>query len=256
MANQLFDEYQILNLLKKYGYLKQAENAFLSFNEPVEGSATAIQSYQRFYHLEETGILDEETISRLLSPRCGVADPVDSSSSDSFLSVTRGRWTKTNLTYQFLNFDTNLSQSEIRDAFIQACNIWSGYSPLVFQETSDGQADIRIGFYQGHHGNHPDCSGFNASDYAHAFFPIQYPGYPGLAGDMHFNKDISWVVDPPTSDDEKDFITVAAHELGHVLGLDHVGLSDALMHAHCQMPHRYLYDDDISGIQGLYGSLS
>jgi len=46
---------------------------------------------------------------------------------------------------------------------------------------------------------------------------------------------------------------VAAHEIGHTLGLDHSSDPDALMYPSYSAPHRSLGRDDIAGVQSLYG---
>ena len=53
-----------------------------------------------------------------------------------------------------------------------------------------------------------------------------------------------------------DLLTVAAHEIGHTLGLDHSDDPNALMYPSYEGPHRSLGADDIAGIQDLYGLAS
>jgi len=48
--------------------------------------------------------------------------------------------------------------------------------------------------------------------------------------------------------------TVAAHEIGHALGLDNTTVSGSLMLANYNGSHRYLGQDDINGIRSLYGN--
>lgn len=171
--------------------------------------------------------------------------------------VPKWKWEKTNLTYKFENFDICLLEHEIRESFILACNIWSKHAPISFNENQQGVTDIKIGFYDS---SHHVCSYCNANfndgeHYGHAFFPPVSNKNQEIAGDIHLNKNVSWTTETNTDNDTIDIVTVIAHELGHVLGLDHVGLSDALMNASCLIPHRYLHDDDISGIQNLYGTI-
>ena len=48
-------------------------------------------------------------------------------------------------------------------------------------------------------------------------------------------------------------MTVAAHEFGHSLGLDHSSVAGALMAPFYGGPYRKVVDDDIAGIRSLYG---
>jgi hypothetical protein len=67
---------------------------------------------------------------------------------------------------------------------------------------------------------------------------------------LHFDDDERWV-DSETRN--VDLLTVAAHEIGHTLGLAHSSDPNALMFASYSGPHRSLSEDDIAGVQSLYG---
>jgi predicted Zn-dependent protease len=49
---------------------------------------------------------------------------------------------------------------------------------------------------------------------------------------------------------------VAAHEIGHTLGLNHSDDPNALMFPSYSEPHRFLGNDDIAGVQSVYGVTS
>ncbi len=59
---------------------------------------------------------------------------------------------------------------------------------------------------------------------------------------------------PVPSGQPIDLVTVAAHEIGHSLGLGHSNVACALMNAFYTGSHRYLAQDDIDGIQSIYGN--
>ena len=78
---------------------------------------------------------------------------------------------------------------------------------------------------------------------------------------MHFADDEYWSDTLPAIG--IDLVTVAAHEIGHALGLDHAPAEEcshattgdvALMCAFYSGPQRFLGSDDVAGIQALYGT--
>ena len=86
---------------------------------------------------------------------------------------------------------------------------------------------------------------------AHAFYPP--PNSGDLAGDAHFDEAESWTIDIPVPTGKIDLVSVAAHELGHSLGLRHSDVAGSLMYPTYSGPHRYLHSDDINGIVNIYG---
>jgi len=76
-----------------------------------------------------------------------------------------------------------------------------------------------------------------------------------VGGDVFFDVDETWVDDP--NDDPLDigfdFFTVALHEIGHALGLNHSFVSGSVMEAVYDGSRRSLTADDIEGIIALYG---
>lgn len=81
---------------------------------------------------------------------------------------------------------------------------------------------------------------------AHAYQPA-----PGMGGDVHFDEDENWSIGTGSG---TDLETVAAHELGHALGLGHSQLAGALMAPYYKYsPNLQLHVDDIRAIQSLYG---
>jgi len=81
---------------------------------------------------------------------------------------------------------------------------------------------------------------------AHAF-----PPGTGRGGDVHFDDDEPWT----TTLDGTNLLSVAAHEIGHALGVSHSDQRGALMYAWYDSynPKRTLHTDDIAAIQHLYG---
>ena len=174
----------------------------------------------------------------------------------------KSRWKKSDLTYFISGFSPDLDQRNQREIIGHAFAKWALESNLEFSEVfSRGNADIVIGFgARGHCNLYEEsqlgCSPAAAFDgngktLAHAYFPGIHTS---VAGDIHFDEDETWAV-TPTSFSRVSFLSVAIHEIGHSLGLEHSKDETAIMFA--SYDHRNikteLASDDIKGIQSLYG---
>lgn len=91
--------------------------------------------------------------------------------------------------------------------------------------------------------------------------PVYFPGSNGQLGtmsdaDIQFNGvDYSWTTNPRTFN-EVDAQSIATHEIGHLLGLDHSASVSATMYASYQggTGARTLHPDDTAGVCALYPS--
>jgi hypothetical protein len=156
-------------------------------------------------------------------------------------------WDKLDITYVFVNGTGQLEGDIERDLIRRAFALWSDQTPLTFTEVTDSStADIVIGWATGDHGDGDPFDG-PGDILAHASFPNPYDNSQVF---LHFDDDERWV-DSETRN--VDLLTVAAHEIGHTLGLAHSSDPDALMFASYSGPHRFLSEDDIAGVQSLYG---
>src|SRR5262245_8311419 len=211
-----------------------------------DNTVIALSNYQRFHGLPNTGTLDQATVAHMSMPRCGFPDIPHASGSSEFVAQGN-KWTQTNLTYSFQNFTPDLTQQQVRDAIVAALDLWSQVTPLTFTEVA-ANGDIIIRFVTGDHGDGSPFDGVG-NVLAHAFFPP--PNGGAIAGDAHFDEAEAWSVNIPATG--IDLVTVAAHEFGHSLGLNHSPVAGAIMQAFFAGPHRFLAPDDISGIQSIYG---
>ena len=132
--------------------------------------------------------------------------------------------------------------------------MWSDYANLNFTEVATN-GDIRVSWQVGDHGDGSPFDGLNGV-LAHAFFPPPAGGTTAFAGDVHFDDAETWTMleRPVPSGQPMDLVTVAAQEIGHALGLGHSNVACALMNAFYTGSHRYLSQDDVDGIQSIYGN--
>lgn len=250
------DVQRVQRYLTRFGYLDSEvldqfgiEHAAAAAPAAKQGTfddhtETALVAFQDRFGLEPTGKVDSATLAQMKQPRCGFPDGVAS-------FVAQGnKWSTTSLRYGFVNFCDDLTQAQVRGATSAAFGYWSAVTPLTFREVPNSDdPEIRIRFVAGDHGDGSPFDG-PGSVLAHAYYPP--PNGGDIAGDSHFDEDETWSVDLPASG--VDYYTVAAHEFGHALGLAHSGVGDALMYPYYGGPHRFLDQDDIDGIQSIYGS--
>ena len=255
---------ELQQYLSRFGYLRLEDAG--EFNavrgaSPVPEAATrqfdevtveALRSYQRFYGLPTTGKLDEATATQMSKPRCGFPDVSDAAGVSSF-TAQGNRWTNTDLRYGFQNFTPDLTQDEVRNAIAAAFALWSEVTPLTFTEVPvDQSPEIVIVFAAGDHGDGAaNAFAGPGGVLAHAFYPP--PNGGTIAGDAHFDEAETWSVVLPVPAGRFDFVSVAAHEFGHSLGLAHSSIAGALMWP-TYSGQRHLAEDDVAGIQSIYGS--
>uniref|UniRef100_A0A667WV63 Peptidase metallopeptidase domain-containing protein n=1 Tax=Myripristis murdjan TaxID=586833 RepID=A0A667WV63_9TELE len=202
-----------------------------------------IREMQNFFGLKETGHLDEETLDIMREPRCGVPDVENFS-----FYPRKPKWKKHNITYKIVQYTPDMKREEVESIFRSALKIWSDAAPLTFTKVNNGKADIDISFVRRTHGDFFPFDGPKGV-LAHAFEPGE-----GLGGDVHFDEDETWMKGKQKQG--YNLFTVAAHELGHSLGLAHSKDRSSLMYPNYKYfssAHYTLPKDDVLGIQTLYG---
>jgi len=159
-----------------------------------------------------------------------------------FAPVTK--WNHLDLTYTFLNGTADIAGDEERQAVREAMAIWEAKSPLTFTQVNAESADIDISWATGDHGDGYPFDG-TGGVLAHTFYPSD--------GRMHFDDAEQWTTAVrSTTGQPIDLVTVAAHELGHAIGLGHSEDPAALMYPYYTTSHRYLGSDDVNGVASLY----
>ncbi|XP_059448136.1 metalloendoproteinase 2-MMP-like [Corylus avellana] len=250
--------------LEQFGYLNynHSKNHTHSnddvFDDLLE---SAVKTYQLNYHLKASGTLDDKTVSTMMVPRCGVADIVngtnwmhlgkkwhDHKSHGSFHTVSHysffpgnPRWppSKYRLTYGFVSG----TPTAAINAVVQAFQAWASRTHFTFSQAPSGaRPDITVGFYSRDHGDGYPFDGTGGT-LAHAFAPTD--------GRFHYDGDERWSVGAVPG--ATDLITVAVHEIGHLLGLGHSSVQQAIMFPSIsQGVTKGLHPDDIEGIRVLY----
>ena len=78
----------------------------------------------------------------------------------------------------------------------------------------------------------------------------------GLAGDIHFDDDEIWSLHGQQG--TTDLLWTSLHEIGHAIGLEHSEKMNAIMWPWFEgfQPGLTLRQDDISGIQSIYGKVN
>ncbi|XP_027701514.1 stromelysin-3-like [Vombatus ursinus] len=181
-------------------------------------------------------------------PRCGVPNlprGLRLQNRQKRFVLSGGRWEKVNLTYRIMRFPWQLVKEQVQQMMAEALRVWSNVTPLTFTEVQEGRADIMIDFTRYWHGDNLPFDG-PGGILAHAFFPKTH-----REGDVHFDYDETWTIGNNLG---TDLLQVAAHEFGHVLGLQHSNEAKALMSPFYTFRYPLsLSPDDQQGIQHLYG---
>ncbi|XP_043540429.1 matrix metallopeptidase-21-like, partial [Chiloscyllium plagiosum] len=102
-----------------------------------------------------------------------------------------------------------------------AFRMWSEVTPLIFEEdliSPASEIDIKLGFGTKRHLGCSQVFDGTGQEYAHAW----------RLGDVHFDDDEHFV--SPSSSEGISLLTVAVHEIGHVLGLPHIRRPGSIMH--------------------------
>lgn len=253
---------------RHFGYLKPIHSNNTTqlanddyFDDEVEA---AIKTYQLNYDLNVTGVLDAKTVSKMMVPRCGVADIINGTtwmragkktnhpgqgsfhtvSHYSFFPSTTAKWpaSKYHLTCGFLPGTTAIAMSPVARAF----STWAANTHFTFSRAQDHTSvDLLISFHRSDHGDGNPFDGAGGV-LAHAFAPTD--------GRFHFDADERWTdgANPGAFDIE----SVALHEIGHLLGLGHSSVEGAIMHPSISagVTKLRLHGDDIQGIRALYNT--
>ena len=130
----------------------------------------------------------------------------------------------------------------MRKVIEEAFSLWANVTNLKFTRVETGIAHIDIKFITGEPFDGPKNL-LGIADFPHV-----------AGGEIRFDDDELWTVGHPGPGDGMELLTVATHEIGHSLGLDHSSKKSALMAPGPQnLAVPELDVDDVAAIQFLYG---
>jgi predicted Zn-dependent protease len=145
-----------------------------------------------------------------------------------------------------------ISVASWQEQFAKAASVWEAVANINLVPVSDDGSPISTSGYQQGDGRFGDIriAGIpqGAGTLAMAFYPPPINGGT-LAGDIVMNTAQAWQVN-----NDYDIMTVAVHEFGHALGLDHSLISQAVMYAAYTGKKQTLNSDDTAGIQSIYSA--
>lgn len=255
---------KLVDWLTKYGYLPPPDPSTGQL-QAWTAVTQAVKKMQSFAGLDETGILDEETLQLMQTPRCSLPDDDDddqtihsaqhADTQNQRMKRAVSTWTRRNINWRLRSYpvSSKLSRETIRSLVFYALRVWADPTLLEFHEVRGPEgADLQIDFLHGPHGDGYPFDGAGGS-VGHAFFPSD----PNRAGGVHLDAEEDWAFRQPATEGT-DLFTVLVHELGHALGLTHSSARRSVMRPYYQGPlgdplHFSLGHQDLQHITALYG---
>ena len=258
----------MMNYLNRFGYLPSITSGKLPLLSQ-EGFEKSIKHFQSYVGLDITGVVDEQTLEFLKTPRCSLPDitsEIDSQSAsprEKRYALQGSRWKKRRLTYKVGRYPSKLSRAEVDADVGKAFKMWAKASGLTFVRKYSGNVDIEIRFENYYHGDEDAFDGPGGM-VAHAFFPE-------FGGDAHFDNKELWTVNKYTvmiistvnlsmiiSLQGTNLLQATLHEIGHSLGLQHSNVSKAMMAPYYRGwdPFMSLSEDDVAAVKDLYGDIA
>ena len=246
-VDKIADEYGLSQADAKYA-MSYIEHYYIDPNKVVKYSDDLLKKnvkiFQKTFGLKTDGIIGPKTIKAMkTTPRCGCPDYRMAAAAGPLSS----KWGTNELTYFIESTVSGLSVSTQKELIAEAFNSWARVADLKFKPVnSKSQARLVLSTGRGRQHNF-DGPG---NTLAWAYLP-QGGSYNGQLL-MRFDLDETWIKN--SSDRGILYLNVAAHEFGHMLGLDHSRMQGALMAPYYSPSiDRPQQNDDVMRIQRLYG---
>lgn len=142
------------------------------------------------------------------------------------------------------------STQDWQQQFQNAAAVWEQFANINLVQVSDTGADFSVAGNQQGDPRFGDiriaATDLGSSVLAMCYLPPKFNGGT-LAGDIVINSTMAWQINS-----DYDLESVAIHEIGHSLGMDHSTISQAVMYASYTGLKQSLNTDDVAGIQSLY----
>ena len=290
ILNKVFGEGRtVVSFLWKYGYIPKILNISKKGSETFSGSISpcaltnAVMEFQRFHQITPIdGRVTKETRDLMAQDRCGnadveceteeclVEDNEIEDDDDGYLKRKRRYVVQSKIWRPsfsdgkvHLNFwyekmynpndvgkkgHAQMTEAEVRYQVEKGFAAWTKYAGVNLKEVkSKKKADIKILFGQDKHGEKRSSAAFDGplGVLAHMYYP--------RSGKMHFDQAENFT--SSVSGPGINLYFVAAHEMGHGLGIKHSRTRGALMYAYYSgYKDPMLEQDDISAVQELYGT--
>lgn len=236
--------------LQFFGYLNSStlhSNFTDAFTENLQ---SAIIEFQTNFNLNTTGQLDQDIYKIISKPRCGVPDIINGTTTmkNNFTNKTASfkPWWRNvenrSLAYAF-HPENNVTDN-VKSLFQDAFNSWSNATALNFIETTSfNGSDIRIAFLT------LDGKGGTVGG--------SYINNSVNVGSVYLDADEQWVLpsENVVEEDDVDLESVVMHQVGHLLGLGHSSVEEAIMYPIVLQEKKIelVNDDDLQRIQEIYG---
>ncbi|KAL3273330.1 hypothetical protein HHI36_014779 [Cryptolaemus montrouzieri] len=194
--------------------------------------------------------MDNETITIMKKPRCGVKDYPQ------LFTLYDAKWRKNKLGWKFV-YGNQQDKSIAEKCFAE----WARHTNMIFF-MDEWKPDIVISYGSVKHQNFYRCKNSSACPFnldgpggvlGHAFFP----GSSNNCIEIHLDNTENWFKEVGTFPPQNyhSLYYTLLHEIGHSLGIEHTGVNTAVMYPSLNDNRKSveLDQDDINAIQSLYG---